>query len=241
MGKKKYKPSVGKSAKSFIRTIGKNVEPGSSILIVTEGVNTEPTYFDALKYAFASPSVELVAYGAGRGDPRSLADAALAYQKKRRKDARDKKLSISQLEDFDEIWIVFDTDVLKPDKRNDGIAYAKRKGLKVAYSQPCFEYWLLLHSAEAYTTAAISQCADVTPYLEKAYNWRGYDKNKEASKKLIAPLVTKENVKNAVEASQRVRRHHSDVSTPFPANPSTKVDLIIETINKSVSAPNKFL
>lgn len=241
MGNKKYKPSVSKSASSFMRTMGKDVEPGSSILVVTEGVNTEPAYFEALKHAFASPSVELVPYGAGRGDPRSLTDAALAYQKKRRKDARDKKLSISQLEVFDEIWIVFDTDVLKPDKRNSGIAYAESKGIKIAYSEPCFEYWLLLHNAAAYTTAAMGTCADVKPYLEKAYGWSGYDKNKEESKKLIAPLVTKQSVKTAVKASQRVRRHHFDADTPFPANPSTEVDLVIEAINKAVSKPNKFL
>ena len=107
MGKNKYKPSVSKSAGSFLRTIGKNVEPGAAILVVTEGVNTEPTYFEALKNAFASPSVELVPHGAGRGDPKKLTDAALEFRKNRRKDARDKKLSISQLEDFDQIWIVF--------------------------------------------------------------------------------------------------------------------------------------
>lgn len=224
-----------------MRTIGKDVEPGSSILVVTEGVNTEPTYFEAIKNAFASPSVELVPHGAGRGDPKTLTDAALAYQKKRRKEARDKKLSISQLEDFDQIWIVFDTDVLTPKKRTDGIAYAKSKGVKVAYSEPCFEYWLLLHRAESYTTAQMPKCADVAPYLEKAYGWKGYDKNKAHCKKLIPPLVSKDSIKVAVKSSQRVRDYHTDAGTLFPANPSTDVDLIIEAINKAVPKASKFL
>lgn len=241
MGKNKYKPSISKSASSFLRTIGKNVDPGAAILVVTEGVNTEPTYFEALRNAFASPSVELVPHGAGRGDPKKLTDAALEFRKNRRKDARDKKLSISQLEYFDQIWIVFDTDVLTPQKRNDGIAYAKSKGVKVAYSEPCFEYWLLLHSAAHYTTAQMQKCANVKPYLEKAFGWSGYDKNKAECKKLIPPLVTKENVRTAVEASRRVKEHHRGANTPFPANPSTDVELIIQTINEAVSKPNKFL
>lgn len=241
MGKSKYKPSVSKSAGSFLRTLGKAVEPGSSILVVTEGVNTEPTYFEALKNAFVSPSVELVAHGAGRGDPEKLTDAALDFQKKRRKDARNKNLSISQLEDFDQIWIVFDTDVLAPAKRNAGIAYARSKGVRVAQSEPCFEYWLLLHSAAHYTTAQMPKCADVKPYLENAFGWKGYDKNKAECKRLIPPLLTKENVRTAVKSSKRVKEHHVGANTPFPANPSTDVELIIEAINKAVSKPNKFL
>lgn len=241
MGKNKYKPSYSKSASSFLRTIGKDVEPGSSILVVTEGVNTEPTYFEAIRNTFASPSVELVSHGAGRGDPKTLTDAALDYRKARRKEARDKKLSISQLEDFDQIWIVFDTDVLTPKKRNDGIAYAKSKGVHVAYSEPCFEYWLLLHSKAHYTTAQMPKCADVKPYLKEAFGWTGYDKNKAKCKKLIPPLVTKDKVKAAVAATHKVRNYHQGANTAFPANPSTDVDRVVEAINKVVSKPNRFL
>lgn len=241
MGKNRYKPSVSKSARSFLRSIGKNVEPGASILVVTEGVNTEPSYFEAIRSALAAPSVEFVTYGAGRGDPRALTDAAIKFRNARRKKARSNELSISQLEDFEQIWIVFDTDVLKPHKRDDGIAYAQSKGVHIAFSEPCFEYWLLLHSPSHYTTAQMIKCADVEPYLKKAYGWKGYDKNKAECRKLIPPIVTKENVRTAVNASRRVKKHHAGANTPFPANPSTDVDRIIETINQAVSKPNKFL
>tara|TARA_B100000614_G_C14537853_1_gene489095 strand:+ start:1255 stop:1797 length:543 start_codon:yes stop_codon:yes gene_type:complete len=157
----------------------------------------------------------LVPHGAGRGDPKKLTDAALAFQKKRRKEARDKKLSISQLEDFDQIWIVFDTDVLTPSKRNEGIAYAESKGVKVAYSEPCFEYWLLLHSAAHYTTAQMLKCVYVKPHLEQAFGWSGYDKNKAGCKKLIPPLVTKENVRTAVKACRRVKNYRKRCKYTF--------------------------
>ncbi|MDG1242081.1 MAG: RloB family protein [Opitutae bacterium] len=239
MAKDKYKRKAEKSARSFLRTIGRGASPGSSILVVTEGENTEPIYFEGIRKVFASSAIELVPYGAGRGDPRTLTEAAIRYRNKRRKQARNKELSISQLEDFDQIWIVFDTDVLTPERRDQGIAYAESKGVKVASSEPCFEYWLLLHSAEYYTTAPMPKCDDVKPYLKKAFGWLGYDKNKSQSQKLILPLVTKSNVAEAVRAAARVRKHHEAVDTPFPANPSTDVDLLINAINEAVAIANK--
>lgn len=241
MAKNKYKRTANKSPRSFRRSIVNNTQPGSSILIVTEGDNTEPIYFDAIKKLFASRSIELVIHGAGRGDPKKLTEAALEIQQERRRKARKNELSMSQLEDFEQIWIVFDTDVLKPKKRVEGIEYAKSNGIKVAFSEPCFEYWLLLHSSDAYTTAPMKKCDDVKPFLKQAYGWTGYDKNKAECKRLILPLVSKDNVRTAVKASRRVRKHHEEANTPLPANPSTDVDLLIETINDAVAIPNKFL
>ena len=80
---------------------------------------------------------------------------------------------------------------------------------------------------------------NVKPYLIKAFEWTSYDKNKAQTKKLIAPIVTKDKVETAVQASKRVREHHKRAGTIFPANPSTDVDLLIESINDAVSAAKK--
>ena len=53
------------------------------------------------------------------------------------------------------------------------------------------------------------------------------------------PLVTKANVAAAVKAAARVREHHKAVGTPFPENPSTNVDLLINAINDAVAVANK--
>lgn len=239
MAKHKYRRAAASSARSYKRSGVSGSRPGSSILIVTEGVNTEPIYFECIRRMFSSATVELVAHGAGRGDPRSLADAALAVRKKRKRQAREKTLSINQLEDFDEIWIVFDTDVLDATKLANGLAYAKSNGIRIAYSEPCFEYWLLLHGENAYTTALMAKCGDVEPYLKKAFGWTAYDKKNKASKDLIAPLVSKKGVRRAVEGAVRCRKHHVGAATPFPANPSTDVDQLIAVINDAVPKANK--
>lgn len=239
MAKSKYKPKTSNTVKSFRRNIGRNAKLGSSILIVTEGVNTEPIYFEAIRRIFAVNAIELVSHGAGRGDPRRLTDFAIDIHKERRRQARSKELIISQLKDFDETWIVFDTDALTAEKRDNGIQYAKGKGIKVAHSEPCFEFWLLLHNKDHYTTTLFQKCAHIQPYLEKAYGWSSYNKNKTETKKRILPLVTKENLETAIEASKRVKKHHEKAGSTFPANPSTSVDCLIDSINNAVAVANK--
>lgn len=239
MAKHKYKRKASNTPRSFLRSIGRGTKPGSSILVVTEGVNTEPIYFEEIRKVFASNAIELVPHGEGRGDPKKLTDAAIEIRKERQRKAKNKELNISQLEDFDEIWIVFDTDALNADKRNNGIQYAQSKDVKVAYSEPCFEYWLLLHCTNNFTTATMEKCAKVKPYLLNAFGWFSYDKNKKETKKLLVPLITKENVVTAIKASKRVREHHEQAGSKFPANPSTEVDLLIESINNAVAIANK--
>ena len=50
---------------------------------------------------------------------------------------------------FDEVWCVFDMDVQNSDKDfanfDNSIDRAKSLGYNVAYSNDCFELWLLLH------------------------------------------------------------------------------------------------
>jgi len=241
MAKRRYRRTAATSARSYARFGARGSRPGSSILVVTEGVNTEPAYFEFVRRMFSSSTVELVPHGAGRGDPKSLTDAALEVRKKRQRQARKKELSINELEDFDEIWIVFDTDVLDASKRSDGIAYARSKGVRIAYSEPCFEYWLLLHEASAYTTAQMAKCADVEPHLKRAFGWSEYGKNSRECRKLIEPLVSKEAIRTAVVGAERCRDHHQGAGTPFPPNPSTDVDQLIRAIDEAVPKANKLL
>lgn len=242
MTKRSYRKRADSSIQSFRRTLTGRVDPGSAILVVTEGTNTEPAYFRFLAERFAAPTVELVPYGAGRGDPRALADEALRLHKERKQKSKAKKLGINRLESFDSIWIVFDTDVLEAQKRHDGIAYAHSKGIHVAYSEPCFEYWLLLHGK--FTSAQMPKCKDVLPYLKKVFGWKNYSregKKAEEVEALLAPLIDKTKLQLAWRYAQQVRTHHEKAGTAFPANSSTDVDQLIVAIDAAVSPANKFL
>ncbi len=101
------------------------------LLIVTEGENTEPTYFEKFK----NPIVQVVAVG--KGDHTcSLLKSVSQIQKENE----------SKLPDgikFDEVWVVFDKDDFSD--FDSAVRLAKQKGYKVAYSNQAFEYWILLH------------------------------------------------------------------------------------------------
>lgn len=47
--------------------------------------------------------------------------------------------------DGDQLWCVFDCDDNKDSELQAAILYAEKHGYKIAYSNPAFEYWYLLH------------------------------------------------------------------------------------------------
>lgn len=233
MAGKKWKKRIDSDLRSFRRPRGSR-PPAKAILIVTEGEVTEPVYFEALKRKLNLLTVEIEVVGAGKGDPRRLAEAALEERKQRRKEARQGRLGFSKAPDFDELWIVFDTDVpVAHGRYYDGMGFAAAKGVKAAESTPCFEFWLLLH--REYTTAPMAKFADVKPRLEQAFGGP-YVKNSKESVQLVAPLLG--HIAEARERAEKVREHHQQAGTPSPANPSTEVDRLIDSIEEAASPGN---
>lgn len=114
----------GYSRKSGIRNVKK------SFLIITEGVNTEPEYFNA----FRLTSATVRALGQGMSTI-SLVRKAIKI--------RDGYKSRGKT--FDRCWVVFDKDDNSDNDFNDAIILAQNNDFKVAYSNQAFEYWLLLH------------------------------------------------------------------------------------------------
>lgn len=229
-----YRKVIPTKPSSFQRERGIK-PPAKGILIATEGQVTEPLYFEEIKKRLALPTVELYIAGAGIGDPAALVDEALRQQKIRRKGARDGTLGYAQVADFDEIWIVFDTDVpLQQGKLHSGLHHAESKNVQCAHSTPCFEYWLLLHIDR--TTATMATYENVKPKLSEALSKElkkkvRYDKDSETSKDLVRPLAEKH---AAAEAnSEWVRNYHKDGGTDFPCNPSTEVDRLIAAIREA--------
>ena len=96
-----------------------------SILIVCEGKNTEPSYFNQ----FEIPSLTIKTVGTGHNTI-SLVDKAEDF-------ANQKK--------YDQVWCVFDKDDFNTRNFNGAIQKALSKKFKVAYSNQSFEYWLILH------------------------------------------------------------------------------------------------
>ena len=109
--------------------------------MVCEGKETEGLYFEPLRERLAIPrtDVEIVGLGA---EITSVVEEAVRRRDSRKREAKKSSVVVP----YDEVWIVIDTEF-----RNDNPAWsggwrrAQDQRLKVAWSNPCVEYWLLLH------------------------------------------------------------------------------------------------
>lgn len=94
-----------------------------SILIVCEGKNTEPSYFNQ----FRITSAKVIGVG---DNTVSLVNRAI---------------ELSKQGQYDQVWCVFDKDDFNDNDFNNAIKIAEANNFGVAYSNQSFEYWLILH------------------------------------------------------------------------------------------------
>lgn len=101
-------------------------EERAQILIVCGGDATEPAYFRGLKKERRNPAVKVTVERKGV-DPVSLIRFA----------AR-KRMTV----ECDQVWCVVDVDEFDLAR---AVTVAHEEDVRLAISNPCFEYWLLLH------------------------------------------------------------------------------------------------
>jgi hypothetical protein len=113
-----------RQAKSLDREIPSIIEK-PTILIVCEGQNTEPSYFNNFK--LSSATVKSIGEGYNTV---SLVERAIM---------------LSQRKVYDQVWCVFDKDGFDDANFNSAINLANQNNFGVAYSNQAFEYWIILH------------------------------------------------------------------------------------------------
>ncbi|NJM90828.1 MAG: RloB domain-containing protein [Myxococcales bacterium] len=108
-------------------------------MIVCEGTKTEPAYFKRLQHEFRNRMVQVEITPVG-GVPMTLVERARNLQDTARQNAkaqRDENLR------FNKVWCVFDRD--EHPSVHEACLLAERHEISVAFSNPCFELWALLH------------------------------------------------------------------------------------------------
>lgn len=191
-------------------------------LILCEGKNTEKDYFDRLiDFLKLNQTIKTVAV---QGVGKQLKTVVQEAGKVKR--------------DAEEVWCVVDRESpqsLPESKLLDQLAAAKQKGLFVALSNTCFEFWYLLHFE--YTTQSFADCGEVVSQLKKKHGTEHYGKNSAESKSIATRLANLNQYgKIAITNAQRVRQHHITIGNSPNATPSTDVDLLVcRLISQSVS------
>ena len=143
--------------------------PRECILVVCEGVETEPNYLSSLRTAIGLTTLEVEIVGEG-AEIVGVVKEAIRLKEKRAAAAQGS----NRLAEFDEVWCVVDTE-----RKNDnpswerGVIQSRDTGLKLAWSNPCFEFWLLLHFK--LIGRVFDGYASVRPFLRKYL--KHYEKN----------------------------------------------------------------
>jgi hypothetical protein len=199
---------------------------GKSFLIVTEGEKTEPNYFLALRDRLQLAAADVEILHPEGTDPMTLTREAI-----RIRDARKDAARTGPAIAYDEVWVVCDLE--KPHDQRRKIAVEAKKlgeaeGIKFALSDPCFEFWLLLH--KEYTTAPIANCDRVIKKLEP--HWLDYSKGLSPNPEFLEKIPT------AVTNAERCRKHHE--TSGGDGNPSTQVHILVQQLNSATRSHLQF-
>ena len=89
--------------------------------------------------------------------------------------------------DGDQIWYVFDCDDNKDKELYSANSYAEKHGYKIIFSNPCFEYWYLLHFEKH--DGYIKNCDSVIHILKDNSYLPDYGKNEDVFIKSIMSKI----------------------------------------------------
>lgn len=181
-----------------------------SFLIICEGENTEPDYFNA----FRLTSANIKAIGQGISTIGLVQKAIRIKEDERRKG-----------NSYDQYWVVFDKDDFPNNDFNNAITLAENNGIKVAYSNQAFELWFLLHYNLIQGAMHRNQYASkLNEHLDFAYT-----KERGIGTLMYQVLLPKQN--DAIRNAHNILQQWNGVS-PAQAESSTKVHLLVEELNK---------
>ncbi|MGW2841498.1 RloB family protein [Streptomyces sp. NPDC001493] len=204
-----------KRGKPLRRTKGVREEQ-RRFLIYCEGERTEDQYFKGLKAELRALPVT-IQLGGGYGEPKSLVRDAIAHKERAARSPADRCTP------YDEVWCVIDVEAPVPHPAlPEALLLARRNGIEVALSNPCFELWLLLHfqDASGYLTSKQAQLA-----LEKL-GACGYSSTR---KHLEYPTL----VPGHGHARGRAELLRERAASGHTENPWTDVDRLVEVLKVS--------
>ena len=192
---------------------------GKVFLIVVEGEKTEPQYLKGLRDRLRLTSAHVVLAGAGATDPANIVRKAIELREERRKLAEE-SLHVK----YDEVWAVFDREAQNHPRGRQmpqAIELAMKNEIRIAVSNPCFEFWLLLHYY--FTTKPFAGPAQVIAEL------CNYIPKYRKADLPISDLMGR--IGNAVKHATQCDKHHSDCDGD--GNPSSGVHLLAVSLNAS--------
>lgn len=181
-----------------------------AILILTEWTKTEPSYFKKLcKY------YELTNYTikpAKHSDCNSIINEAIRIKKRK---------------EYQEIWCVFDYD--NNPNFNTAIQQWKHERIYIAYSNLCFEFWILLHFNDYTCWSWFNSSQELLDILLHSLpEWFKFDETKNVDEELFKKMQLSQS--EAIVRAKRIDSEHWNKSDS-QKNPNTTVYALVEKIS----------
>lgn len=196
-----------------LQTVSPNVE----IIIACEGKVTEPQYFRDCINHFGAGFVRLRVLE-DVGVPLTVVKAAVSE----RRALLEKARKIRKEDGFDppfRVWAVFDKDEHDVEP---AIALAKTEGVDVAFSNPCFEVWALLHFDKEYGSQDGRH--DVQRRLSRVMPSYHHENNP-----VIEFALVKDRVDSAISAAARLCKCREDEGAALGC-PATTVGVLVKKV-----------
>jgi hypothetical protein len=193
------------------------LSPRKTLIVLCEGAVSEADYLEALR---REPAVREAASVDIRVDSNSFGCAPLTLV---RRAVEIRKKSAAENDEVDEVWCVFDVEWTNGNQHHpnlhDALYMARSNDIYVAVSNPCFEYWLILHFRDHNSfldnSAARHLRAELDGSMDKAVDGAQYMHLRD----------------EAQRRAERMDRRHVENGTPFPHNnPSSGMHLLLNSV-----------
>lgn len=218
-----FKNSRAKKTISNKKRSSKTKESLKRILIVSEGIKTEPIYFQYLVGKYKLYIADIKVTDAKSSCPLNVAKYAEKLYSR----------ASNNGEPYDIVYCVFDKDTHA--HYNNALSYISSRTPKGIYfiidSIPCFEFWLLLHYKHTTkpfaVTRSMSMCEALISEELKMY-LPDYVKNLSDLKQPdIDYILEDKTITKAIERSEAILLHCEEVNTD---NPSTKIHKVVKEL-----------
>lgn len=204
-------------AKPLNRRQTQTKDPKPIIIVVCEGKVTEPQYFDDFKKIHSNSLVQIKSFG-GCGVPISVVNRAISEKLVVEQEA---KKSQDSFERIFQIWAVFDRDDISKADIQHAFELANANGVQIAYSNPCFEVWGLMHYG-CYSKPGHQH--ETHRALKRVLTGYCHDANPVLNVRALNPAYA-----NAVANAQRALIRREEEGTQH-GDPSTTVFMLTEQI-----------
>lgn len=192
--------------KSTIKRPRRNLESKKVILIVCEGEKTEINYFKTLKEFLGLTSVHI------KSSPHPSPTKIIKYAIRQAK----------EINEYDEIYCVFDRDT--HGDFDMALKLVDKNHLKAIVSDPCFEFWILLHFVKIAPNVSASQSPCKALQAHKVFmdNLPNYNKDYDFISIIVNHLDT------AIINTKEI----NNTNLPTRQTPYTQVVTLVERLQK---------